>query len=30
MKAQRAAAGDLPEYDNPPVTEVVCGVLFKP
>lgn len=21
---------DLPEYDNPPVNEVVCGVLFKP
>jgi len=21
---------DLPEYDNPPVTEVVCGILFKP
>lgn len=20
----------LPEYDNPPITEVVCGVLFKP
>ena len=29
MKAQRATASDLPEYDNPPVTEVVCGVLFK-
>ncbi len=23
------ATNDLPEYDNPPVTEVVCGVLFK-
>lgn len=20
----------LPEYENPPVTEVVCGILFKP
>ena len=23
-------AEQLPEYDNPPVVEVVCGVLFKP
>ncbi len=29
VKNQRATADDLPEYDNPPVTEVVCGVLFK-
>ncbi len=29
MKAERATAGELPEYENPPVTEVVCGVLFK-
>src|SRR6266850_6255748 len=21
--------GELPDYENPPVTEVVCGVLFK-
>lgn len=24
------ATTELPEYDNPPVNEVVCGVLFKP
>jgi uncharacterized protein (TIGR04255 family) len=29
MKAEHARPKDLPEYDNPPVTEVVCGVLFK-
>jgi uncharacterized protein (TIGR04255 family) len=28
MEAQ-AARSALPEYDNPPVSEVVCGVLFK-
>jgi uncharacterized protein (TIGR04255 family) len=26
---ERATAGKLPEYENPPVTEVVCGILFK-
>lgn len=30
MTAKRQRANDLPEYENPPVTEVVCGVLFKP
>jgi uncharacterized protein (TIGR04255 family) len=30
MKAERSAVNDLPEYENSPVTEVVCGVLFKP
>jgi uncharacterized protein (TIGR04255 family) len=29
MKTHRQIANDLPEYDNPPVTEVVCGVMFK-
>jgi uncharacterized protein (TIGR04255 family) len=29
MKEERAAVSDLAEYENPPVTEVVCGVLFK-
>lgn len=24
------ASQDLPDYENPPVVEVVCGVLFKP
>jgi uncharacterized protein (TIGR04255 family) len=30
MKAERTRAKDLPEYEDPPVTEVVCGVQFKP
>lgn len=25
-----ASSGPLPEYENPPVIEVVCGVLFRP
>jgi uncharacterized protein (TIGR04255 family) len=29
MDSQPDRKSDLPEYDNPPVTEVVCGVLFK-
>jgi uncharacterized protein (TIGR04255 family) len=29
MGTQRVASNDLPEYDNPPVTEVVCGILLK-
>src|SRR6266436_4453020 len=26
---QASAQPPLPEYDNPPVNEVVCGILFK-
>ena len=29
MEAEHLVSIDLPEYENPPVTEVVCGVLFN-
>jgi len=27
--AEDKVGGQLPDYENPPVTEVVCGILFK-